>query len=398
LEDPYPIYTALRESTPAHTFGSMVLVTRFDGVKEMLADRERYSSKMHISGSRAEEIVDSLPEHVAPLWRALASAEAKQLARSDGEQHDRLRRVMHRSFTPRTVAELEAMVQDHANELIDELERDGGGDFKQVTQDLAARVIVSILGTPQVDRAQMLEWAEVRGRFMGSSDERHVRDAHLALGQASMYLEETLLGGGCPHRGSGSEALVNVLLDAEQEGSLSHGEVIQNLLMLLAAGIDTTAILISTGLYELLRDREHWQFLCDDPDRLPQAIEELLRYVTPGQWLQRIARDAFDLYGVEVSAGQTVIGMAAAANRDPRVFDAPDSLILDRQNSHHLSLGFGYKFCLGASLVRLEALTMLRELIRRHPDVALAPAPEKVTWSGSPMLRALNALPIELTA
>jgi len=394
LDDPYPVFRLLRDTSGAYIFGSLVLVSAYPDVKDVISDRKRYSAKMHITGSRAEEIVAGLSDDASRLWHDLAAAEASQLPRSDGEQHDRIRAVMHRAFTPRAVAETEGMIEAHASELVDQLRRDGGGDFKRIAQDMAARVIVSILGAPQVDRTRMVDWTDARARFMGSDNEQYIREAHVALGQFAEYVQHTVIGRQCPR--AGAESLVSTICSAEALGELTHGEVIQNLLMLMAAGVETTSILLSTGLFSLLSEREHWEFLCADPGRIPRAVEELLRHVSPVQWIQRIAHEDFVLNGTPVRAGQTVLGMAAAANRDPEVFDDPDLLVLDRAATH-LSLGYGYKFCLGASLLRLEARKMLMILIDRHPNIELAIDPADVTWSESnPLLRAIDTLPVTL--
>jgi biflaviolin synthase len=130
---------------------------------------------------------------------------------------------------------------------------------------------------------------------------------------------------------------------------------------------------------------------------VPMMIEELLRYVSPAQWIPRIAFEDIELHGTRVRAGQTVMGIAAAANRDPSFFDDPDALDLTREGPPHVGLGFGPKFCLGASVIRMEARCLLEGLAERFPDIRLDMDPEDVDWSGAnPMIRGVRTVPIRL--
>jgi cytochrome P450 len=394
LDDPYPIWTQIREEGQIRTLDSFAVVTRFADVKALLANREDFSAATHITGSRAEAIVATFSEEGARMWHALAASDATQLSRSDGERHDRLRRVMHRSFTPRVIAGLGELVQEHVDELLATAAESGRTNATDMFQDLAARVMVNLIGSPLGDRRALVEWANRRGRYLGTDDEDTVRDAYAAMAEFRAYVKDTILA---DHWADpGSNPLVSALMETEGENALSTQEIIENVMMLLAAGVETTSILLSTGMYELLDIRERWEYLVQDTARVPIAVEELLRYVSPVQWVPRVALHDFELHGEPISAGQTVLGLIAAANRDPEAFEHPDELVLGRTGPPHTSFGFGAKFCLGASLVRMEARVALTTLAQRYPDVELLADPDGVSWEGSPMMRRMHDVPVSL--
>jgi cytochrome P450 len=167
--------------------------------------------------------------------------------------------------------------------------------------------------------------------------------------------------------------------------------------VILNGGFETSLILLSTGLVELLRDRRQWELLCADPSLVPAAVEELMRHVSPAQWVIRSARQDVDWDGFEIAAGDVVLPCIGSANRDEAVFERPDELDLLRPPRQHLGLGFGIHFCLGASLIRNEARVTLGTLASRYPDLELALDPDSLDWGESrPNMRTLDSLPVTL--
>jgi cytochrome P450 len=167
--------------------------------------------------------------------------------------------------------------------------------------------------------------------------------------------------------------------------------------LLLFAGHETTTTLLTSGLIELLRHRSEWERLCDDPELVPPAVEEVFRYASPAQWGNRVPRTEIDWDGYRIPEEQTIIVSIAAANRDPRAFDEPDRLAVTRPpRSNHLGLGFGKHYCLGASLLRREVQLAWGELVRRYPKLELAIGFDELEWSGNPILRSVRELPIRL--
>jgi cytochrome P450 len=166
-------------------------------------------------------------------------------------------------------------------------------------------------------------------------------------------------------------------------------------IVLLFAGHETTTNLLSAGLLELMRHRDQWQRMVDDPALIPGAVEELLRWLSPVQWVGRVAANDFTIGDLAVARGESVFLMIAAGNRDAEQFPDPNRLDITRANAKsHLSLGFGPHFCLGNSLARMEATIAFTTLAKRFPDVALVD--DAPGWHGNAMLRSLKTLPIVL--
>jgi cytochrome P450 len=189
--------------------------------------------------------------------------------------------------------------------------------------------------------------------------------------------------------------LVASMLDAEQDERLSLDELVAMFANLSFAGHETTANLISIGIVELLLHNEQWRLLSDDPSLAAGATEELLRWVTPVQFIRRMVAEELEVAGEHAEAGQTVLLLLAGANRDPDVFADSESLDITRGDAReHLSFGFGPRYCLGVSLARMEGEIAFRRLAERHPRLQLADEP--LEWHGAAMLRRLKRVPVRL--
>jgi cytochrome P450 len=394
LADPYPVWERLREEAPVLRVGTTVFVSRFDDVKSLIND-SRFSSRMQVTGSRADEIVQSFPEDVRAMWREMADFDSNILLRTEGVVHERLRRIVHPFFTPRSVMQFDAAIQGIVDELLADAAERETYDHRWLAQELALRVVSHVLGSSQIDYPYVVERVDRLARWLGTADVSVVRDAYAARLEFNEYIADAIIA---VHDGRpGSSGLVAALIEARDVGDLSSVELMAMISILLAGGIETTSILMSTGLIELLRHRRQWELLTRSSDRVPAAVEELLRFLSPAQWTSRIARSSMDWAGVSLEGGQTMIGVLAAANRDPRVYDDPEELDIERAPHPHLALGFGPHFCLGASLARSEARILFRTLAERYPHIELAADQSDLDWSESnPMLRGVKELPVHL--
>jgi cytochrome P450 len=397
LEDPWPIWDQLREDAPVLEVGPMFVVSRFDESRALVSDREQYSQKLWITGSRADAIVASFTPEGAEIWRKMAAIDSNMMTRADNDEHDRLRAVAHRYFTPRRIRDLEAVLQQFVDDLLaDAAKTEGPYDFKTFSQDLPLRAMCHIIGSPQVDRQYVLESTSRIGRYLGTDREDIVRDAYDARLAFNQYIEEAILDE--HRRNPGTNEFVTTLMDSESEENLTPIEVIMMISIILFAGIETTSVLLSNGLVELMKDdRRQWELLCEDPSRAGAAVDELLRWVSPAQWVPRTTQQTVEIDGVEIPPGQTVMAAVAAANRDPREFEDADRLEILRGGRPHLAMGYGAKFCLGSSLLRAEARIGLQTLAERHPNLELAVDPAELDWSKSnPLLRTMSELPVNL--
>jgi cytochrome P450 len=395
MADPHSIYRDVRQAARAYTYGPMVLVTGYDDVKAVLRDEVHFSNQAAHAGSRAEAVRAGLGEADREAFDEVAATEALFLGRTDGEQHARLRRITLRAFTPARIAQLESAIQLYLDELLAPLAAGGTVDLGSLAFGLPLRAICDMLAIPAADRDRIRGWAAAIERNKGEAQPEPLRDALRAHRQFRAYIDGVV----ADHRrspGSGGE-LVAALLDASEGDRMTEDEVAATYEVLLAAGHETVTNLLGIGLYELLRRPAEWQALVADPALIPNAVEELLRFVTPTQWLPRFAIADVEIGGVTVASGTTVVPLVGAANRDPEVFADPDRLDVRRPEAdRHLALGFGFHYCLGASLARLEARTALRALAERFPALELAE--DRPEWTGNAMLRRLTRVPVTTLA
>lgn len=394
LRDPYPLYRALRERSPVHESGSVVVLARYADVKVAMRDTARFSSRVFL-GDRAEEALPTMTSEQQQAYRVLADYDANSVSHSDGEQHARLRRIAHRAFTPRRIAALRASIELYTDALLEPLAADDVCDLRTLAYQLPLMVITDMLGVPPADRDLIHEWSAAIGRSRGVVDPRALMEAKHAVDAFQEYVGAIVVELRRAPRGT---SLVEALLDAEQDERLTHDELTAMFILLLFAGHETTTNLIASGLLELLRHPRQWELLCANPAGVaPGAVEELLRFVSPVQVIQRIAITDVEYGEVRIRAGRHVIGLLGSANRDADAFERPDELDLARDaGAGHLDFGFGPHFCLGASLARLEGEVAFSRLAARFPRMRLATDADSLRWGGNTMLRSLEALPIRL--
>jgi cytochrome P450 len=394
LVDPYPLFAQLRDRGAVHELGSVVVLVRHADVKAAARDAARLSSQVFLS-DRATEAVAAMSDEGRRAHEAVAAYDASIVSHSDGEQHARLRRIAHRAFTPRRIAGMREAIENYTAELLEPLEAAGGGDVKPLAYQLPLMAISDMLGVPAADRPLIRRWSQAIGASRGVVDAGALIAAERALADFGRYVGDLAAE---LRRARGDRSLVAALLDAESDEQLSPDELTAMFVFLLFAGHETTTNLIATGLLDLLRHPPQWRRLCSDPDGVaPAAVEELLRYSSPVQLIQRVAVERVAYGDVIIEPGRHVIGLLGSANRDPAAFERPDVLDIDRADrTGHLGLGFGPHFCLGASLARLEGQVALATLARRFPDLELAAAPGELVWGGNAMLRSLETLPVSL--
>jgi pimeloyl-[acyl-carrier protein] synthase len=370
LADPYPVYHRLRSTDPVHwseRIGRWVL-TRYDDVVQALSD-PRLSSERVGPGARQPEVGGgSLP--------ARPGIPENMLLFSDPPKHTRLRGLVNKAFTPRVLDAMRTRIQAIVDEALNAVQDTGHMEvIADLSYPLAATVIAELLGVPPEDRDHFGHWA--RGfvpRFTDptpAEDQRRMLESSTAL---SAYLSALVAG----RRAEPREDLLSSLVQAQKERDrLSTEELFANMILLLIAGLETTAQLIGNGTWALLCHPDQLQLLLREPARIRWAIEELLRYDTPVQWAGRIATEDLEIGGGQIRSGQWVMPMLGAANRDPAQFPDPDRLDIAREDIRHVAFGYGPHFCLGAPLARLEAQIAFETLLRRMPNLRLEGEPPR---------------------
>jgi cytochrome P450 len=397
MGNPYPLYAELRQTAANfwHAGGPAHFVTRYADVLAALQNAGPVSQGGYQRGTRAQAIEARLEPADRRLLHEVFAFESMYVSRNDGDRHLRLRRLAHRAFTPRRVAELHASVERFTDELI---ERWGDAREVDVMSQLAAQlplmVIVDMLSVPQADRQLVRDWSDTISRNRGGADVEALRAGHAAIAQFRDYVSELVADK--RRHGDGSE-LVLALLEAAEDGErLSAEELVAMFVILLFAGNETTTNLIGSGLRALLLHRDQWDRLCADPGLLESGVEELLRYDSPVQFLLKVAAEDLEIGGRPVAEGETIILSLGSANRDPEQFPDPDRLDVGRTPNRHVALGFGPHFCLGNALARLEGQIVFRALTRRFPRLDFAIDPSELVWQGNAMLRGLRELPVDL--
>ncbi len=370
--DPYATYERLRRKDPVHysrLAGGWVL-TRYEDAQAVLLDHHRFSNMQGRSDYGQDASMLDL----------------------DPPDHTRLRSLVSKAFTPRTVAQQEPRVQQIVDEL---LEAAGEQDHLDLIEVLAfplpVIVIAEMIGVPTEDLEQFKEWSNaiVLSLEPARSDEQ-VRRFRRASEELYEYFEGII----AQRREAPKDDLISALLEAEDEGDkLSHLELLATLELLLVAGNETTRNLIGNGMLALLRNPHEMERLREDPSLLDTAIDELLRYDSPVQLDGRHLLEDVEIGGKQLWAGAQVVAAVGAANRDPAAFSNPEKLDVGREERSHISFGRGIHFCLGAPLALLEARIAFATILKKFSSIRLSAEPE---YRPQVVLRGVEALWVQV--
>jgi cytochrome P450 len=349
--NPYPLYDQLRTSSPLlrvpPPFNAWMIFD-YAGVKWALNDHETFSS--HVP---------------APQWFIFL----------DPPAHTKLRALISRAFTPRMVANLEPRIRELSRQLLDQTvergEMDLAADF---SIPLAMQVIAGMIGIPLADWTRYKQWSDVILRLSytrsgGEEAERATRDFVAVTLEMDAYLADMTR----QRRSTPRDDLLTRLIEAEVDGErLSQQEILGFFQLLIVGGQETTTNLINNAVLCLLEHPDQLARLRAAPGLLPTAIEEVLRYRSPLQWMMRTPRRDVEVHGQVIPAGKLVLPMIGSANRDPRQFPQADRFDIGRDPNPHVAFGQGIHFCLGAALSRMESKIALSQLLERFKHFELA--------------------------
>nr|AAY28212.1 unknown [Streptomyces hygroscopicus] len=386
--NPYPLYERMRETGPVHRvrFPSGVLawlVTGYDAAHSALGD-ERLG-KNHDRGNdrwRARASIMPEPQH---------SQLQVHLLHQDPPTHTRMRRFVTDAFTPRRIEQLRPRFQKLADTLVDALPETGPADL---VTGFAARfpfqVLAEVIGLPDELAARFdRDWGKVVQPVGPADPGRPLYEARLHGLQS--YIAEVV----AHKREHWADDLLSRLVVAHDRRELSQEELDSMIFQLLVAGQEPVTNQITTALIALFRHPAELARLRDNPELMPRAVDELLRYDSAFElttW--RFFDQDSDLHGTEVPAGDSVIISLCAANRDPRRFPDPDTLDLDRSPNPHLAFGHGIHFCPGAALARAELQIALGTLLTRLLGAHLAIDDGDIEWIPAVLGRGTNHLPV----
>jgi cytochrome P450 len=379
--DPTPAFARLRDEFPCyrHPDRGFWVLSRFEDVWQALREPEVFCS------GRGITLLDEQNEAAPPMMLAM-----------DPPRHGVLRTKVNRAFTPRRTASLEAGIRARADALLDGLAARGEGDFvTDFAVPLPTGVFAELLGVPESQREQFRHWADTTCAMSPEP-------AAMAAGRRAMAELATLFSElAAIRRRRPAGDLISDLVAAtdasagapDASGPLSQDELIGFCLLLLAAGLETTASLIATGALRLAQHPDQRAWLAAHPNAIPGAVEEMVRFDSPIPGNARTLTRDVERHGEKLRAGEKVLLLFAAANRDPRVFPDADRFDVRRQIERHVAFGHGIHFCLGAALARLEARIAFETLLRRFPDHELA---TRCEWTQLVPTRTPVSLPMRI--
>lgn len=381
--DPHPNLDALRAADPVHH--DQVLhryyLTRHDDVDAVLRDRAHSVDPRNAAQGTFEQLFLNPEDREGQ----------PSMLFSDPPYHTRLRGLVSKAFTPRAIESMAPEIERIANELLDDV---AGADEWDLIAAYAAPlptvVIAEMLGVDPAHREQFKRWSDDVVQFfnpMISADDRARAETS---GEAMReYFRHEI----AERRARPAGDLVSGLANAEEAGDrLSDDEIVTMCNLLLTAGNVTTTDLIGNGVLALLQHPDQFALLRDEPERIKNAVEEMLRYNGPVTDSGRTPMQDIEIGGVPIAARQSVGTSLAAANHDPAVYPDPHRFDITREDTHHHAFGGGVHFCLGAPLARLESQIAINTLLRRFPTLALAGGP--LEWKTVPAFRGLARLQV----
>jgi cytochrome P450 len=390
LDDPYPVYELLRAEAPVYRSEAWNgwLVTRYDDVKDALDRPDAFSSSDRVR-PRLEPV---LPPRV---WEAMNRlyGNFSGFFWSDPPEYTAHRARWTQAFRPR-LAQLEKRVRELVDGLIDSrLARGGSLDLvRDLAYPLPATVIFELLGVPTEDRVSFKSWGDRLIALANLPDDETIGAAVDAMNEAGAWAR-TLLE---QRQADPREDMLSELLAGVDVGALTDQEVrvfIVTLIQFLLAGHETTTSVIGSGALALLRHPEVRETLRREPELVPVAVEEFLRFESPLQYLTRRAARDVELGDRPIARNDLVLVVLGSANRDAARFSRPDELDVRRRPNRHLAFGSNIHFCLGAALARLEARVAIETLLHLDVDLRLAGEPR---WRRNAMFRALETLPVSV--
>lgn len=351
--NPYPVYEQIRSVSPLFQDprSGLWMVLDYEGVKRALSDSDAFSSRY------------------GPEW----------LIFLDPPRHTKLRALISRGFTPRSVANLEPRIRELVRGLLDQTIERGEMDLAaEFAVPLPMMVIAEMLGIPASNWMLFKRWSDTILAMSYTISDRGTEESNLAIEKFIAVTAEMnlYLAGLVQQRHMApQDDLLSRLIEAEVDGErLTHEQILGFFQLLLLAGSETTTNLIDNAILCFVENPDQLVRLRGAPDLLPSAIEEVLRYRSPLQWMYRVARYDAKLHDQLIPAGSLVLAMIGAANRDPQQFQQADRFDIRREPNPHLAFGHGMHFCLGAALSRLEARIALAEFLERVKDFQLAGA------------------------
>ncbi len=388
--DPYPFYKQLREAAPIHkSYLGIWILTKYQDVKNILRD-QRFRA-------------DNVPERIYQKGKIYNNDSIKQLSDMsskwifflDPPKHTKFRKLLSKSFSINAIENMRYKITNTVNHLIHAVKPNGRMD---ILNDFALHIpiitICDLIGLPISDYKKLNRWANHLSYILDPllPIEMYERMADAAI-QFRHYLKKIIqLRKITP----GSDLMSLLLAKNSDNETISNEELIAICIVIFITGEETVVNLITNGMLSLLNNKDQLELLKSHPDLIDNAVEELIRFDNPLQYTARIANEEITLHEHTIMPGEKVLVSLGSANRDPEIFNNPDSLNILRGNIKHLGFGGGIHNCLGLTLARMQAKIAINNLIQQCNTLSLTST--ALTWSPYIALRRLKALPVTFKA
>jgi len=389
VRDPYAFFGQFRDVAPIHwnTRHKAWVLTTHELVTAALRNARLTADRME--PFRASVMRQTNSAAVDETFRILAN----WMVFLDPPNHTRLRRLVSRIFAPSVVRAQATDIKEVVDALLSDIPTDRPVDFiAEFAAPLPAIVIAKMLGVPPQDRILFKEWSDQMTSLVFGAYDNPDRFHQAARGMID--LRDYLLGMIEKFEVAPEDNLISLLLEQEDGDSLSRDELISTCTLLLFGGHETTTNLITNGLLALLEAPDQMEDLRRNPDIMSMAIEEITRFDGPARSMVRLVKEDHEFGGVAMKAGERVFLVNPSANRDPAVFDDPDTLNLRRNPTGHIGFGFGLHYCLGAPLARLEADLALSAVLREFGTIKKVTDRADLQWNPTMLSRGLKSLPV----
>ena len=408
IYQPYDFYNRLREHQPVYYNEELEvwMITSWEHLVWVTRHPEAFSSSVYARDVRPPN--PAIDEDDMELYNFIKKWQVSRFIQHDqrrynsemsGPDHVDMRRIMHGYFTPKSIEMWRPLVQSAIDELLDAVAEKGRMDvMADLATPLPLLVIARMLGIPDSERPRLRELAKDL-RFLN----REGPDRMRPLSQAVQNLQD-FIAPMVEDRIENPEQfdaldLMSVVCEGERKGVFNREMTINNIMLLLSAGHETTINLICNGTLAFTQHPDQWAILKSDPEgKTVRATEECLRYDSPVRSIQRIAMDDIELNGQQISKNDRVRWFIPGANRDPKVFDRADDFDIERYPNQHVAFGSGIHHCLGATLARLEGQEIFRNLANRFDNVELEIPLQDVQYDRVLTFRAVESLPVSVTS
>ena len=404
IYQPYDFFARLRDTEPVHYNEEFEvwMVSSWEHLVWVTRHPEAFSSSVFARDTRAPN--PPIDEDDMEIYNFIKKWQVSRFIQYDqkrynpgvsGPDHVDMRRVMHGYFTPKSMEMWRPLVQSAIDELLDAVEEKGHMDvMSDLATPLPLLVIARMLGIPDSDRPILRSLAKDL-RFLN----RVGPDRMGPLSQAVQNLQEYLGPLVADRVKSPKDDLISVVAEGERQGIFDRDMTVNNVMLLLSAGHETTINLICNGTLAFTQHPDQWAILKSDPEgKTVRATEEALRYDSPVKSIQRIAMDDIAIGGQTIRKDDRVRWFISGANRDPKVFDRADDFDVERYPNQHVAFGSGIHHCLGATLARLEGQEIFRNLANRFDTMELEIPVKDVEYDHVLTFRAVESLPVKVTS